>query len=371
MKKCNLILVCFLVLLLTGCWDQSPLTNKRLVNGISFDLTEDNQILGTVRALDIQKKGTAQFEINDELVTAKRPALAGIAIDLNSKTGGQIDASKAHVILIGADLAKQGVLPFLEFFYGDEESYMASKFIITEGKANALLSLEPGKSPIAFEILNELKSGEEATLIPKETIFTTWTKVVDSGMDPIIPYLKINESNVAEISGVALFDGDKYTGVNFSREESNLLLLLLGKLNKENNTVVKLEQGNKNRYISLKADKVKRDIKLAVDSDTNAIVYNLNLKLKVSIDFDSYVHDRKDKIDINKLNEEISSKLTEQAKQISMSLLETNCDAFGIGRELAASYPELWKEIEWKKEYKNIKINPKIDVEIIKTGPVY
>lgn len=73
MRKICLIIILVLPILLTGCWDQRLLVNRTLVNGVSFDITEDGKIAAAVRALNIQSKGGGLFEIQDELVEAKRP----------------------------------------------------------------------------------------------------------------------------------------------------------------------------------------------------------------------------------------------------------------------------------------------------------
>ncbi len=69
---------------LAGCWDQHQLVNKTLVNGISFDLTDEGKIQLTARDLNIKSKGGGQFEIEDELVSAERPTLVGLGIDIDS-----------------------------------------------------------------------------------------------------------------------------------------------------------------------------------------------------------------------------------------------------------------------------------------------
>jgi hypothetical protein len=120
--------------------------NRTLVNGISFDLTEEGKITAAVRALNIQSKGGGLFEIQDELVEAERPTVVGLGLDLDSKIPGELDASKAHILVIGEDLAKQGIHPFIEFFYRNRESYMSSKLIISKGKGKEILTVEKEKS---------------------------------------------------------------------------------------------------------------------------------------------------------------------------------------------------------------------------------
>lgn len=64
----------------------------------------------------MQSKGGGQFEIYDELVTAERPTTPGLALDIDSKIAGELDASKAFIVIIGEELAKKEFIQSLRFF---------------------------------------------------------------------------------------------------------------------------------------------------------------------------------------------------------------------------------------------------------------
>lgn len=357
-----------LLIMLTGCWDQKLLVNRTLVNGISLDVTEEGKMDATVRALNIQSKGGGQFEIHDEIVEAKRPTVSGLALDLDSKIPGEIDASKAHIIMIGEELAKKGIYPGLELFYRNMGSFMSSKIVITKGKAKELLSVEKDISPIAFVILQLLHGAEADTVIPKDTTFTVWRKISDPGKDMILPYLEKVESNKIEVAGVALFNNDKYTGVTLSKEESSLLLSLMNQLQKVNRMVVVLEPENTSRSVSFTARDVKRSLEVQVGKDDKI---TCKIVVKLDVEVGSYPQDFNNPLNIKKLNQELSSELTKHAKEITNILLKANCDALGIGRQISSFHPELWKKVNWDQEYKNVEIEPKVKVNIIKTGNVF
>ena len=122
MRKKQLLILIVMNLFLAGCWDQHQLVNKTFVNGISFDLTDEGNVQATVRALNIEGKGGGQFEIIDELIYAERPTQAGLAIDIDSMVAGEVDLSQAHILLIGDEMAKNGINPLLEGFYRGNES---------------------------------------------------------------------------------------------------------------------------------------------------------------------------------------------------------------------------------------------------------
>ncbi|WP_088041519.1 Ger(x)C family spore germination protein [Bacillus sp. EAC] len=372
MKRMILITITSLICLLVGCWDQSLLINKKFVNGVSFDLTDEDKILGTVRALTIQNKGGGLFDVKDEIVEATRPALTGIQLDLNNKLPGQIDASKAYVILIGQELAKNGIHPFLDIFYRNKNAYVASRVVITKGKASELLALEPETSPIAFVILKGLLSAEISSKIPKETVFTAWTKIVDPGQDIVLPSIDKDKSNKIIIGGINLFDGDKFTGISLTGKDSSLLLLLMNRLEKVSEIALYLD---KKRGASFYVTSLKRDLKVKVNKSTNKIISKVNLKLHITLVNYSNNPNKNinpnENINIDKLNKEISAELTKQAKVVTDSLIEANCDALGVGRKLASTHPDLWKKLKWKKEYKNVQFETKVKVIIDKTGSVF
>jgi Ger(x)C family germination protein len=368
MRKISLMILFIVPILLTGCWDQRLLVNRTLVNGISFDLTEEGKIAASVRALNIKSMGGGQFELNDELVKAERPTVVGLGLDLDSKISGEIDASKAHIVIIGEELAKKGIHPFIEFFYRNRDSYISSKIVISKGKAKEILSVEKEKSPIAFVILQLLQGAEADTVIPKKNTFTVWNNILDPSKDMVLPYLERVESDKVEIAGVALFNGDTYTGTSLSKEKSGILLSMMNQLDKSNRMAMLLGPKSKRESISFIIRDLRRNLEVQVDQD-DKITCKINLNLDVEVG--SYPQDFKNGIDIKRLNKELSTELTKQAVGITKTLQQANCDALGIGRRVSSFHPKLWKKINWDEEYKNVEFEPNVNVNIIKTGNIF
>lgn len=354
---------------LAGCWDQHQLVNKTLVNGISFDLTEEGNIHVTARDLNIKSKGGGQFEIEDELLSAERPTMVGLGIDIDTMSAGQVDYSQAHILLIGDELAKQGIHQILDNFYRGKDSNTASKIAITKGKAEDILSTEKDKSPIAFFILQMIEGAEKSTLLPNEKIFTVWTKILSPGKDFILPYLEKTKSDKIAIAGVALMNGDKFSGKTLSKEQSTLLLLLLDKFKKTNFMALILNEESEDQSIGFSTRKMKRNMEIKVDKTSGDITCTIDISLQVEVY--NYPQNLKEDLNIKKLNKEISKELTKQAKEITAILLEANSDVFGIEMKVANRYPDVSKKMNWDEDYKKVKIEPKVDVEIIKTGSVF
>jgi len=356
-------------LFLAGCWDQHQLVNKTFVNGISFDLTDEGKIQVIVRVLDIKGKGGGQYDIKDELIYADRPSPVGLAIDIDSMVAGEVDFSQAHILLIGDEMAKNGISQLLEPFYRGKDSNITQKIAITKGEAETIIATEKEKSPIAFFILQAIEGAEKSTYLPTENVSTVWTKTLTPGKDMFLPYLEKVEPNKIGIAGVALFNGDKFSGKTLSKEQSSLLLLLLDQLKVTNRMALILNQEQEERPIAFSTRKMKRDMEIKVDKTSGKITCSVEISLQIEVN--SYPQNFTEKMNLKKIEKELAVELTKQAKEIIMTLLQANCDAFGIGMKISSKHPDLWKKMNWDEEYKNVQIEPKVNVKTIKTGNVY
>lgn len=368
MKKYHLLIFVLLNLILAGCWDQHHLVNKTFVNGIGYDLTEDGNVKVTVRGVNIEGKGVGQFDVQDELLFAEKKVQSGLGTEIDSMVAGEVDFSQAHIILIGDEMAKTGINKLLEFYYRGKDANIAKKVAIAKGTAESVLATEMEKSPIAFFMLQSIEGAENASYLPDESISSIWTKLLTPGKDLVLPYLEQVTPEKIRIAGVALMNGDQFSGKSLNIDQSSLLLLMMDQLKKTSKMSLVLDEAT-NESITISTKKVKRQFDLDVNEQSGSVTATINLKLKIVVD--SYPNHLNQNLDEKELNQKISKELTRMAKEIVNRLMEANCDPFGIGLRVSTAYPETWKNMDWKKDFKNITIKPDIEVEIIKTGSIY
>ena len=80
-----------------------------------------------------------------------------------------------------------------------------------------------------MEIFKEkIKSLEDMSVFPKETLETVVTKMLDPGKDFTLPSIKLKGKEVV-INGIALFNNDKLTGL-LPAQQSVLFVLLTGNM---------------------------------------------------------------------------------------------------------------------------------------------
>lgn len=376
-KIAVMIFISLFSVILTGCWDILYLTNKKIINGISLDVTKDSSMMGMVRAVVLKSKGGGQFEVKDEVLQTTGDSVFNIGLKMDNMLPGTIEASKIHVIIIGEKLAKQGILSPLEGFYRNPKGNLTSNVLISEGLASDILSFENiENSPVAYGIMQMIKGAERKTNIQNQNLYSIWNQITDPGEDAMLPMIRKIKDKALVIDSTGLFHGDKYTGTMLSREESTILLLLKDKLNKLAyiEIPVKMSSGlskpseKEISAITFEVQKLQRSLEVSVKKNTQDIDCLIKLDLYGTINsFPSYMGQ---KINIDQLNQEIAETLNKQAIEVTNKLLKANCDALGIGRRLRVSHSELWKSINWENKYKEVKLNPNIQVHIRGTGVI-
>ena len=372
MKFKLFILILCSTFFLCSCWDQRLLKESKLVYSASYDLESDNELLVTsvIKTSTQKSTGPTQSETTNVIFQTKAKTLSDARMKFTRKISGDYATNKNRVLLLGNDLAKQDIYPIFDIIYRDPRSSLGAKVIISKGRADEILKLNKVEETlISEEILNLINTGESHTIVPIESVQTVCTTIFDPGEDVVLPLVEKNEDNSLNISGVALFDGHKYTGKNLLDSDPTMLLLLKNEMQKFARFTLEVnpkEKDIRERFVAIQVKKSKSKMNVKISKD-NKITVNLNMKMKV--DTLEYPKDElAEQKEINFLNKELSKLLTLKAEDVIQTLQKANCDAFAIGRELISYHPKVWKKLDWNKDYAKVTIKPKVEVEVIGTG---
>ncbi|MBJ8053050.1 Ger(x)C family spore germination protein [Bacillus cereus] len=365
-KLCTVL--CFSVFL-SGCWDQEPLREARLAYSLGYDITEDNKLQQTIELVKSSSGEQSSFE--NEVHSATGYNVRDTSDSLKKNVTGNIRYFKYGVQLLGTKIQKKGILPYLDVGFRDPTNPTALvKLISVDGEtAKILMKKKVGNLLIGDFLKKKVNSLEDMSVFPKESLETAATKMLDPGKDFTLPSIKLKGKEVVT-NGIALFNNDKLTGL-LPLQQSVLFVLLTEKMGKSARITQKFtndDSSSTSDYLTIEVSnrKLKRDLKITTDKKGNVYAH-IKLQLKVIVleaprDNIYKMEERK------KLNEKLSKQLTKEAKQITKKLQKANCDAFGIGRNLIAYHPELWKKKNWHKDYAKVKFKPEVEVKILYSG---
>ncbi|MCR2803491.1 Ger(x)C family spore germination protein [Paenibacillus soyae] len=358
-----------LLILMTGCWDIDRLVNKTIVNGVGVDAAEDGGMRGTISTIKLLNKGGGQFEAQDVVVEATGGSISELASRLNNVMPGKIEGSKTHIIIFGEQMAKKGVMAPLEYFYRNPKTNLNSSFLISEGQASAILNstkMDTG-SPIAFNILQLIEGSKQATISPHQTLFSLWQTSQEEVSDSVIPIINLQADGELAVENVGLMNGDRYSGVKLSAEQSMVLMLMMNRLEKA--AVLNVGTESISRPLTFVARKQNNDMSVSIDKASRKVECKLNVRLSGEIT--SFPITKEGKADPEALKIEVESWLEKQAEDVVAKLRQANSDALGIGRKVKQSDFAFWKETDWKSIYRDVKISVKFDVRTTSTGALY
>ncbi|WP_100372489.1 Ger(x)C family spore germination protein [Bacillus sp. FJAT-45037] len=364
----RIILLIFIAVLTSGCWDSRYLKDVQLIYSGSFDLEEYGQVKTTVSIPKIEVG--AQQSPNSRIVSSIGNTVRQSRMRVDQEVSGRLDSSKTRVILIGEEAAKTDIYSYIDVFYRDPRSPLNAKIAITSGKAAPYLDRQVESQPLISEYLRDLlDAGEVTTILPVTNIQFICPVLFDPGQDITLPYLRIREdSEEVHANETALFNQMKMTGV-IGTEESTVLLLLMNELQRTASLTIKVDDTktpDMNNFVTVQITNLKHD--LNVKESPNGLI-DAHIELTAKLNVLEYPEDNLNQREtIVKLNQKIEDHLQQVANRTINEIQKANCDALGIGRELIAIHPKTWEKLDWQKDYPNINLTTTIHTEIATHG---
>ncbi|MEH7281493.1 Ger(x)C family spore germination protein, partial [Bacillus toyonensis] len=186
-KRVKLFFILCTSSFLAGCWDQEPLREARLAYSIGYDITEENKLQQTLELVKSSSGEQSSFE--NEIHSANGYNIRDTSDALKKNVTGNIRYFKYGVQLLGSKILKKGILPYLDVSFRDPTNPTALvKLIAVEGETSEILEKKKvGNLLIGDFLKKKVKSLEDMSVFPKETLETAATKMLDPGKDFTLP----------------------------------------------------------------------------------------------------------------------------------------------------------------------------------------
>src|SRR5699024_3486273 len=142
-KKVNKYIVLLIsFILLTGCWDERLLKDHILILSVGYDLDDEKKLVKTVTfPNETNSSEQGGDPVKTETITVKGNTVKDAEIITEQYSPETFDRSKTKVLLMGEDLAKDGIFPTLDSTYRDLRAPLSAKIAIVEGTAKDALEI--------------------------------------------------------------------------------------------------------------------------------------------------------------------------------------------------------------------------------------
>lgn len=370
----------FIILVLSGCWDEVDIEDRGFVVGIAIDVPDgemDNQITvmnqfiipSKLGGID-QKEGAEKQYVN---LSVSGNSLFEITQKASSTTSREPFYEHTKIVVLSEDLAKKpGVFEsLLDGILRDRKTRRSMRVFISKGKASDILEIKPetDKSPAMYidslvdsnevnlELTDPMKLGDLHAYLLNEDgyvlnyIVPTDVRIESKGVSVFDGYTNqmVGTLNIDETKGFNLLTRDKYAGIiNFNVRDYLM--------------AYSLDQANS--LIEINAD------------DPENIQIDVHIKTKGSIAEmfgsesllnESYIEEIEEKV-----NERIVELVTHT---IEKAQKEFKVDFLRFAEKLRRKHYDVWEDIEndWDRGenfFSKSDITVSASSEILSIGPI-
>lgn len=243
-----------------GCWDYSEMDDFKHVAGIAIDRDKDkDEYIVTVEILEIY---AGSKQLKSSIVQSRGKTLHTALRDAIKKTGNMLQLSHARVVIVSRDIARESIVPVIDLINRDVEVRNDMWIVVSkEDLASEILTKSKSEEEIiSYDIESSIKNSNQiGKYIGVETFKLTDT-LSSEGISAFLPIIKLAKKNGDlgfEVSGTAVFKGEKMVGELTERE--TMMLQFFNEKDLEFIFPVKLDQ---NGSVSLEILKSKKDIKV-------------------------------------------------------------------------------------------------------------
>lgn len=360
------------IIILTGCWDYSEVNEHAVVTGVAVDKRADGDGYSiTVEVVDLRGKGK-ETGLESKRIESQGSNLGDAFRNLVKVSGKKMYWSHAEIVIIGKEAARHGILPVIDVIHRQYQPRLYMHILVSkEQTAKELLSQQSITTEIRAMEMREMINSEKQVLskAPHVDVRNFINDLGGEGISAVLPTVGIvlNEGQkTSELSGTAIFKGDKLIGM-LNEEDTKFLLM------------VKNEVKGGLLMLSEKLEgyeEVALDIK---DNKTKVTPVYVNGKISMSIEVNTKLSIGELGISEDLIDEKGREKLKIEAEKtlktnienvINKAKSEYDADIFGFGSIVKREMPSLWKSMDsnWSTLYTTVPVNVAVTVEIISSG---
>ena len=403
-RKFCVLLLLLLTVFLTGCQGARETEDEAFIIAMGIDKAEENKLKFTfVIALTRSSGGRADGEQKEEarpsvIKSIIAPSAAEARNLLVSSMSRYANISHLRTALIAEELAQTGISDVLSPLVRYREFRGGIFVLITKGTAeNFLLQNKPKLDTNAAKFFESMIiSGSESAYYVRSDLHEVYLGLKNPGRSAYATYVAINPksgddvpqvqkpkeakadtykaeelprsgtSNPAEFAGLAVFSGDKMTGVLDTRS-TRVLYILQAKLHNDRLVIADPLQPKRTiQFISRVRNKP--DISSRLVDGRQVIQINLELEGEIISNPSGINYEKGEYKEL--LEQQISNLTKEEIQRFISETQAFGSDVFGFGRFLRGNfrtYKEL-QDLNFENLYKNASVEVEVKTIIRRSG---
>ncbi|GMA61661.1 Ger(x)C family spore germination protein [Alicyclobacillus fastidiosus] len=365
------LLMLFLCMILTGCWDRNEVKDLALVMATGIDKSEQ----GGIRVTDQiavpsavgggQLGGGSKEQKSFVIESAEGKDISDASQKLQDRLPRLLYSAHRRILIIGEEQARDGIQDILDTYSRDTRNRLRNLIVVAKGDtAESVLQSKTILEQIPGQELKKLQDRDFGT---KTTMLEFLNEMATEGIVPIAGGIEKRTSGDQKywLSSTAVFKHGKLVGY-LDEEETRGLLWVKGKIQHAYVTADNLP--NNKGTVSMYVTSASSHIRYAVTGRT--ITFNIDLTGQGEIVENTANLDFRREKSLSMVNKELNKAVMSYATAcIDTAQKDLKADVFGLGEEIYRNNPRLWHEIgpRWDERFPDVKVY--VHVHLNAMGP--
>lgn len=362
------IVFLFSTIFLSGCWDMKTFEETGFILQLGLELDDNGELLYSMTMPVVEEEIQQKVEI---LYTTADLLREG-RDKLRNTSGKRIEGGKTQQIHFSRELAEKGLGEILDVYMRSSENPLLANITVVEGSPLEMyqMSLEyEDKTRVAFYVTDLIDDARNRTSTSDTRVYDYMIMHKSRTIDPTAVHISYDKEGI-EITGTALFNGDKMVGT-LDSVQSGLLHAMMGKRINFSYFYRETDQHTSQTGksgIALGLKKAKRKIRFDMSGDIPKI--SMDLKITSSLSEYDTMHQLDDPKSKKQIEEKVARSIKKDCEDILAYLQEIGADPIGFAEIARSKYNSFYKSVEWKKIYPDIEFIVDVKLSIVSQGAI-
>ncbi len=384
MQVIKIVSFVFLLSFLAGCWDARELGDISVVTGIAIDKGEHQRYKLTIEGLNASELNakTARGDAPSVVYALEGDTIAELSQKMNAGISRKLIYSHVRTVVISEELAREGLLDFLDFLERNREIRDDFIFLLAKGRADEILRVtypvqkaSTMKLAVQFRMMADHWGGD-----PDVRLKDVIEAMVSPGREPVLTAVrvqgekekgnavdnmkKVTPDALVVLDSLAVFKKDRYLGDLTIVDSRNYLLIENGiqltsftvPCRKGKDMAVRVYNASSKRKVKYKDGKPHIDIELFLESRLDATQCADDLtRPETYVKYEKLVSDA------------VSRDVESTVKRVQEKF---KVDIFGFGEDMYRQDFEHFEKVKdyWNEEFTRAKIQVNTSVMLRRAG---
>ncbi|MBD8004384.1 Ger(x)C family spore germination protein [Bacillus norwichensis] len=356
--------VCITCFLLSSCGFKD--IDKRIfvqAIGVDYSGNEKKPYKVTLK-LAVPSGSLKEAGVKYTYLTKEDSTLAGAIRFLKTQVDKELDFGHTRALIFDKKILEKDFKETLDFFIRRRDIQMISWVAVGEPSAEEVLRVKPESEMAGSTVLTNLFSGNgvESAYITSTFLFDARRKMVENGIEPIIPIIRTNKDHSTLIVNHSYVFSPRHEPVKLNPMQTKFFSLMASRINK-----LDIEVKKKGENFTMSVDSARVKYKIITAPQKKPV---LKMKIVIAGIIEESTFDMNPS-ELDTYSKMTAKKTKQEVLKVLRFLQKEDLDPLGFGLRYKATRIQNGKRYEeWQGIYPNLTFDVSVDAKIRSTGTV-